>query len=44
MSTENIKLVVVGVTLTFVAQVAVWFQHNWQFVNKSSDQNGGDGI
>ena len=34
MSTENIKLLIIGVSLTFVAQVAVWFQHNWQFVNK----------
>ena len=34
MSTENIKLVVYGVILITIAQIAVWFQHNWQFVNK----------
>jgi len=34
MAPEKIKLLVIGVLLTFVAQVAVWFQHNWQFVNK----------
>ena len=34
MSIENIKLVIIGVTLTTIAQTAVWFQHNWQFVNK----------
>ena len=27
------KLLGIGVILTFLGQVSVWFQHNWQFVN-----------
>jgi hypothetical protein len=34
MSPENIKLLVIGVALTTCGQLGVWFQHNWQFVNK----------
>ena len=34
MSPEKIKLVIYGVILITIAQTAVWFQHNWQFVNK----------
>lgn len=34
MELEKLKLLVYGVILIIIAQTAVWFQHNWQFVNK----------
>lgn len=32
-SNFNFKLLALGILLTAIGQISVWFQHNWQFVN-----------